>query len=357
LEKSLWQKAGPNRARTVALFAVFASLVLGSGPGFADGIGGSSGAYLRPPVGAVAAGLGGAYTASPDYYDAWWNPAVTSLLRDRRIAGGTGLRTLGRMDAFGGYDFRVPQRVGLGIMALYRGVPSLGKLYDLDERLLPNASYTTLTIKTALSYYINRKLSAGIAINVLHQSLPNYGDQAVIQYESVTGIGSFDIAAAYAVSDVWKIAAVLKNLGAKMEWQMGFAPVVEDRPVPDLTLGSSYTGWSLAGKPLVWVFDAKAYALDGMWKGLDRAELVLCSGAEWRGWDNFRVRAGLGDLSLTSDLFRDFKTYGGDFGVQITSGFSYKLSKKKNGPWINYALATDKAWAGVDQLLDVTMAF
>lgn len=330
--------------------------VLYHGPSLASGIGGTSGAYLRPPVGAVAAGLGGAYTASPEFYAAWWNPAVISCLRDRRVAGGTGLRTLGRTDAFGAYDFRIPQRVGLGLMALYRGDPSLGKLYDLDERLLPKASYTTLTIKTALSYYVNRRLSAGIAINVFHQSLPNYGEGTVLQYESVTNIGSFDLAAAYIVSDAWKIAAVVKYLGAKMEWQMGFAPTVYDRPVPNLTVGSCYTG-SLAEKPLVWQLDAKAYAVDGTFAELDRAELVLCTGAEWRGWENFRVRAGLGDLSLTSDIFRDGTTYSDGFGMQFTTGFSYRPVKKKSGLWLNYAVATDKIGAGVDQMLDVSLAF
>jgi hypothetical protein len=354
LEKSLWQKAGANK--TSSLLAAFLWAAVAYSPCFGAGEGGTSGAYLRLPVGAVATGLGGAGTAAPDFFAAWWDPAAPSLLRDRRIAGGTALRSLGRMDAFAAYDFRVPQRVGLGIVALYRGDPSLGKLYDLDERLLPNASYTTMTIKTALSYLVTRKLSAGIAVNILYQSLPNYGDASVIQYESVTNIGSIDIAAAYAVSDVWKIAAVLKNLGAKMEWQMGFAPVVEDLPVPNLTLGSNYTS-TLANKPLIWVLDAKAYALDGTMKQLDHAELDLCTGAEWRGWDNFRVRAGIGDVPLTSDIFRDAQSYGEGFGIQFTTGFSYKVTKKKGGMWINYAFATDKVWAGVDQMLDVTMAF
>lgn len=356
MEKSLWQKAGPINAPSAALLFALLCAALLRGPCLASGIGGTSGAYLRPPVGAVATGLGGAYTASPDYYAAWWNPAVISCLRERRIAGGTGLRTLGRMDACGAYDFRIPQRVGLGITALYRGDPSLGNLYDLDERLLPKASYTTLTIKTALSYYVNRKLSAGLAINVLHQSLPNYGEGAVLQYETVTNIGSFDLAAAYIVSDAWKIAAVVKYLGAKMEWQMGFAPTVDDRPLPSLTIGSCYTG-SLAKKPLIWTVDAKAYVIDGTFAELDRSELVLRTGAEWRGWDNFRIRAGIGDLSLTGDIFSDSKAYGDGFGMQFATGFSYRLAKKKSGMWLNYAAVTDKIGAGVDQMLDVSLAF
>jgi hypothetical protein len=180
----------------------------------------------------------------------------------------------------------------------------------------------------------------------------------VIEYADATSIGSIDLAVSYAASDAWKCAAVLKNIGSKMEWQMpGFLPGVTDRPLPSLTVGSSYTA-SLAQKPLVWALDARIYALDGTWKELDRTEMVLCTGAEWHGWDNFRVRAGLCDLSFTSDAIRrDDNSFGDNIGGQITAGFSYRPAKKRNGLWINYAAATDKIWAGVDQQLDVTLAF
>lgn len=359
MEKSLSQKASPNKALSTTALLLFCVAFLRM-PCEASGIGGESGSYLLLPVGATATGIGGAYTASPDFYAAWWNPSAPAALRDNRIAGGTGLRSLGRMEAFGSFDFRVPgraSRVGIGITALYRGDPSIGTLYDSDENLLPNTSYTTMTIKTALSYYISRRLSAGVAVNVLYQSLPTYGDATAIQYADATSIGSFDFAVSYVASDNWKLAAVMKNAGAKMTWQMGdLAPEVDDRPIPSLTLGSNYAA-TLAGKPLVWAFDAKIYALDGTWSQLDHAELDLCTGVEWRGWDNFRVRAGIADLPLTGELFGNSETYADDFGVQFTAGFSYKFTKKKNGLWLNYAVATDKIWAGVDQLLDITLAF
>jgi len=351
----LSQKVDPSR--TVLTLALLCLLCLPFTLQ-AAGNGGSDGAYLRLPLGAAATGMGGAGTAmSATYYAAWWNPALPSTLREQRIAGGTGLRSLGRMDAYAAYDFRIPQRVGLGILALYRGDPSIGTLYDLDERVLPKTSYTTMTIKTALSYLVTRRLSAGIAINILHQSLPTYGETSVIEYASATSIGSCDVAVAYAASEKWRFAAVLKNLGAKMEWQMGdFSPLVEDQPVPTLVLGRSYAT-ALAAKPLVWLLDVKAYALDGAGAPVDRAELVLCTGAEWRRWDNFYVRAGLGDLSFTSDLFRGVKNYAEDMGSQFTAGFSYRPSKKQNSLWINYSAATDKVWAGVDQQLDVCLGF
>jgi hypothetical protein len=41
----------------------------------------------------------------------------------------------------------------------------------------------------------------------------------------------------------------------------------------------------------------------------------------------------------------------------MTAGFSYDCSKVKKGMWLNYGVATDKVWAGIDQQLDLTLAF
>ncbi len=325
----------------------------------AEGEGGTSGAYLRLPMGAAATALGGAYTASPDYYATWWNPAVLANLHDHRLAAGTGIRSLGRMDGYGSFEFRVPPRVGMGLFALYRGA-FLGKLYDLDENPLPTSTYTTLTFKAAVSYYMNRRLSVGACVNVLYQSLPlpNYDGSGGLHHVSSTGIGAFDFAAVYRISKVWTAAAVLKNIGANMEWQMGdYAPLVTDQPLPEIILGGSLLT-SLAKKPLLWLIDCKAYVLNNKQRQLDHNEAVISTGAEWRRWENFYVRAGIGDVAVNSSIFRDSKQYSREFGMRITAGFSYDLSKKvRKGLWVNYGAATDKVWAGIDQQLDVTLSF
>jgi len=359
LEKSLWQRAGEIKVPAVR-FIMFC-ILLAYGRAGAQGTAGTSGAYLRPPMGAAATAMGGACTASPGYYAPWWNPAVLANLRDRRLAAGTGMRWLGTsMDGYGSFEFRVPPRVGMGFLMLYRGSPSLGTLYDLDERPLPSASYTTLTIKAAGSYYLSRRVSVGGSVNVLYQSLPLplYGAGGGIHYASATSIGGFDFAAVYRPSDVWTLGAVVKNLGANMEWQMGdLAPLVVDKPIPSFTVGSRYAD-VLAGKPLVWNVDLAGYIFDGEWKRLDLAEAFLFTGAEWRGWDNFYVRAGIGDVPINNLIFRDGEQYARKFGMRFTAGFSYDLSKRvRKGLWVNYAAATDKVGAGLDQQLDVTLAF
>jgi hypothetical protein len=359
LERSLWQKAGENKYSAIRL--VTACILAACLETVAQGVAGTSGAYLRPPMGAAAMAMGGACTAAPDYYAPWWNPAVLANLRDHRLAAGTGMRWLGTsMDGYGSFEFRIPPRVGMGLLALYRGNPSLGTLYDMDERPLPSASYTTMTIKIAGSYYCSRRISLGASVNVLYQSLPVpiYDAGGGFRYASATGIGGFDIAAVYRPSDVWTLGAVLKNLGAGMEWQMGdLAPLIEDRPLSNLTIGSRYEA-VLAGKPLVWTLDCVGYAFGEVWQESGNVEAEFSTGAEWRRWDNFYVRAGIGDVPLNGSMFREGEHYSRQFGMRFTAGFSYDLSKRvRKGMWVNYAAATDKVWAGLDQQIDVTLAF
>jgi hypothetical protein len=359
LEKSLWQKdARINRFAVLLAAAGLLAACLETG---AQGVAGTSGAYLRPPMGAAAMAMGGACTAAPDYYAPWWNPAVLASRRDRRLAAGTGMRWLGTsVDGYGSFEFRVPPRVGMGLLALYRGSPSLGTLYDMDERPLPSASYTTLTIKTAVSYYCSRRISLGACVNVLYQSLPvpSYEHGGGIHYASATGIGGFDFAAVYRPADAWALGAVMKNLGAGMEWQMGdLAPLVVDRPLPSLTIGSRYAA-VLAGKPLIWTLDCVGYVFGEVWEQSGNAEAVLSTGAEWRRWDNFYVRAGIGDVPINGSMFRGEEHYSRQLGMRLTAGFSYDISRRvRKGLWVNYAAATDKVWAGLDQHLDVTMSF
>jgi hypothetical protein len=354
LEKSSWQKA--LAADCVRMPLVALALCAAATVAVAAG-GGEPGAYLRPPVGAAATALGGAYTAMPDYFAAWWNPAALGFLRQQRLAGGSGLRSLGRVDAFGAFDFPIPPRVGMGLMVLYRGDPSLDGLYGTDERLLPAAAYTTLTFKGALSYYVNRKLSVGACISGMYQSLPTYGGEDGIDNVDATGIGAIDLALMYHLSKSWNGALLVKNCGARMEWQMGdFSPLVSDRPLPEFVAAASWSG-SFGGKPLLWLVDARGYLVDGEWNMLDRPEAILGTGAEWRRWDNFYVRAGIGSIALNGIILSDSDRYYGEAAFQITAGFSYDLARVRKGLWLNYGAATDKVWAGIDQQLDVTLAF
>jgi hypothetical protein len=353
LEKSSWPKAPADSG----LLFFLLTLLLAAAAGYAGGIGGEPGAYLRPPMGAVATGLGGAYSARADYYAAWWNPANPGFLREKRIAGGGGVRSLGRVEGYGSFDFRIPPRAGMGLLALYRGDPFLSELYGTDERLLPPAAYTTMTLKGAVGYYVNRKVSAGACMSVLHQSLPTYGGTEGIDNVSATGIGALDIAVDYRMSSTWNFVLIVKNLGATMEWQMGdMAPMVSDRPLPSVTFAGCHT-MAVAQRPFIGSFDCRGYAFDGEWNRLDRPEFSISAGAEWQRWDRFFMRGGIGDISFYRDMYGNFGRYRNEAAFVVAAGFSYDMAKVKKGMWLNYGIATDKVWAGADQHLDVTLAF
>jgi hypothetical protein len=323
----------------------------------AGGVGGLSGAYLRPVVGAAALGFGGAYTAAPEYYAPWWNPAALAFLREKRLSAGTGIRSFGRLDAYGSLEFPVPPRVGMGLFALYRGDPFLDKLYDVDENLLPGASYTTLTAKAAISYYISRTLSAGIALSFLHQSLPTYGSSGGIRYVTADGVGAFDAALLWHPSDALSVAAVLQNFGAVMNWQMGdFEPTVEDNPLPTMTVAAMYET-VYQNKPLRCAIDIKGNVFDGTLQDLDQSQATLSAGVEWRRWDHFYLRAGIGDIAVTRDLVGNTGTYFDEYSMRVTAGFSRELTEIRTGLWFNYGIANDKLWTGVNQQVDVTAGF
>ena len=325
-------------------------------------IGGTSGAYLRPAVGAAPLALGSAYSASPEYLAPWWNPAALARLKTPRITAGGGIRSLGRTDAFASFEFRVPPRVGMGLMLLYRGDPFLNDLYDDQENKLENASYTTFTGKIALSYYISRSLSAGANIGIFYQRLPTMANGGKVEYSSATGIGAIDLALSYKISKKWSAALIVSNLGASMNWEINsgysslVSPVIDDRPLPVFILGNRYEG-KLLDKPFVWTMDIKGYIFDGEWNRLGRPEGVINTGWEWRYWEKFYIRAGIGDILINGDLVSETGSYKGNSPARITGGFMLDLSKYRKGMKFNYGISTDKVWAGVEQQLDITLTF
>lgn len=325
-------------------------------------IGGMPGAYLRSPAGADAYARGGAQTADPDYFAAWWNPAKLVVLKERKLTLGGGIRSLGRTDGLVGWEFRIPPRAALGLALLYRGDPFLDNLRDADEDLLEEGSYTTLTAKVGLAYIVTRKLSAGLSIGTYYQRLPTSYELRTgeLVYSSATGIGGLDLAVRYEPLDQWVFAFAVRGIIAGMDWEIAgpsdLNAHVEDRFPPTFTLASEYTG-SLAGKPLIWSCDLVAHLLDGKWKKLEHPELVIHNGFEWRRWETFWIRAGLRDLAINGELLEE----GGEFlrrnGFAVTTGFGLDLSKQVDGLALNWAFATDKVWAGVETQLDVVLSF
>ncbi len=343
-----------------------AALVLALGVHTAGAyIGGESGAYLRAPVGATAFALGGANTASPVYLASWWNPAMLATYRSRTAAVGIGVRSLGRMESFGSFSFRIPPRVGMGVSLLYRGDPFIDEFYD--ERGEPidadGGAYTTLTLKAGLSYLFNRKWSAGLGLGIFYQSLPtDVSESGMVDNSSVTGIGGFCLALRYEPTDRLALALAIRNLGLSMDWDIQsddygyYSTRAADEPPPEIALGCRFEG-KLLRKPFIWTSDVIGYVFDGAWERLPHAEVVLHNGFEWQTWEVFYIRLGLGDLSLNSNLLYATPEYFETFTARVTAGFSWHMRQLREGLWLNYGIGSDKAGALFDQALDITMTF
>lgn len=349
----------PVKIRTLLLCAAAASTLF-TGILHASTIGGEGGAYLRYPAGPSALAMGGAYSASPEELLSWWNPALLCLRERRSVVVGGGMRPFGQTDGFAALEFKVPPRMGVGFLLLYRGDPFLDKLYDENENLYPAAAYTTITGKIALSYYINRKLTGGCNIAIRYIRQPAGFSDAAIVSTSATSMGSFDFSLAYQYSKELKLTAQLRNIGATMDWNFtslyDYSVPSEDIIPPSLLIGSSWCT-ALYNRPLIWNTDVQMYTFDGSFKKSIRPQALLSSGVEWRYWEKLYLRFGIGDITFNGDMASDAAYYWRTFSMRIAGGMSYDMSKIHQGMRCNYAIGTDKVWAGVDQQIAVTLQF
>jgi hypothetical protein len=359
LARSLWRCHAEIPACSAALVLLLSA---GNTVGW---IGGESGAYLRAPVGATAMALGGANSASPDYLASWWNPAILGMYRERHVSAGMGVRSLGRMEGSADISFRIPTRFGIGVCALYRGDPFLDELHDEYGELLDGGSFTTLTLKAAVGFRMNRAWSAGLSFGFYYQNLPtDYAVDGSLVRSSVTGIGGFTAALRYEHSPRWAASVLVRNIGLDMDWEFSAEEGGEvfaysqgkDSPPPEFVLSSKYAS-KLLGKPFVWSSDLAGWVYDGDWKRLEHAQAAWHNGVEWRYWEAVHLRLGIGDLPLTSAFFNDAEYYWDTFTLRVSAGFSWELRQIREGLMVHYGITSDKAGALFDQALDITLTF
>jgi opacity protein-like surface antigen len=339
-----------------------------SGTTFASWNAGLPGAVFRMPAGAWASGMGGAVSADPDFMLAWYNPSQLPNLRDSRVSAGAGLRSLGRTESWASYDFRVPPRVGMGLAFVYRGDPFLNNMYDgyysgsdvVEERPLNSAAWSALSLKIGAGYRVSRKLSIGGSISVNHQSLPTTPDpEGAIYHSSVTSIGAVDIAASYKITPDLTLAASIKNLLSRNSWEIYsydyFSPYI-DEVIPPVFVLSSTHNLKLLERDFTWNADAAFFLIDGENTYIGRPIMAAAAGARWKFTDEITLRAGFADMEFSGDLWVNGERFQDSFSPRFTAGFSYVLPIKQ-GVIFNYALMTDRVWAGVDQQFDITVSF
>jgi hypothetical protein len=314
--------------------------------------------------------MGGAGSASADRLCTGLNPAMLAKLTQTQIDLGGGLRSLGRTEGYTSFEYKVTPRVGMGLFALYRGDPSIGGLYNENEDPLENGSYTALACKVGLSYLFTRKISAGLAIGYYYQRLPSLDNGTALRYSTASAIGGLDFAVRAELAKNWACAVIFQNIDIlrvlsgesatiELDWEVGgesFNYAVAERIAPVAVFASRYQR-ELDRRPFVWACDIAGYAIDGDFKKLERMEIRLNNGFEWRRWDAFFLRAGIGDFLLNGNVFSNSKDYWANASPRITLGFGAGLSKIRKNLWVNYGLATDRVWAGVDQRADFSYSF
>ncbi|GBU20539.1 hypothetical protein R80B4_00417 [Fibrobacteres bacterium R8-0-B4] len=352
----------PPSPRIFLSLSIAIITVLFSQQTFASWNAGLPGAIFRMPAGAWASGMGGAVSADPSYMLSWYNPAQLPFLRERRASFGGGYRSLGRAESWASYDFRVPPRVGMGASFVYRGDPSISGLYDgyynsgevVEEQALGSAAWTAFSAKIGVGYLAARRLSFGGAVSINYQSLPTTPTaDGAIENASATSIGAVDIAAVYKPSPNLTLSASIKNLMSRNSWQYSvydeYAQAI-DEVVPPVFVLSSSGKTTLWERDLTWGAEASLFLIDGEGNYLGGPEAVAAAGAAWKFSEAITLRAGIADIELSSETAESFSP-------RITFGFSYALPKMCRGAVFNYAIMTDRIWAGVDQQLDVTVSF
>jgi hypothetical protein len=201
--------------------------------------------------------------------------------------------------------------------------------------------------------------------------LPTSNIKSALQYSSATSMGGFDFALRYTPLKNWACAAIIQNIDIlkvlsgksatiDMNWEIGSTQdlnaSVIDKIVPAAILGSRLD-LALAGRPFAWTCDVHAYVVDGDFTKLDRMEIRLNNGFEWKRWETFSLRAGLGDMLLNRNIFSNGSDFADEFSPRVSIGFGADLSKVHKGLKVNYGIATDRIGAGVDQQVDFSYSF
>lgn len=350
------------KIKPVILITVIPALLLPTQSASALGLGRYGGSYLRSPVGATAFSTGGAQTASAGYLCSWWNPALLAMLRQKKLTLGLGYRPMGRTDGYLAFELPVPPRVGVGLSLLYRGIPLIKGLVDEQEYPLDDCAYETFSLKVGFAYLIKRNFTAGFNISILYQSLPTgFEDDGNIIYSSVTEIGGIDLGVQFVPNKKLSYGLVLKNILAEFQWEFtdeNFSPIYQDTLPASITLGQELKT-TLLDKPFIWTCDIIGYVFNSRFRSLERNHIVINNGFEWQKWKMLFIRAGIRDITLNSDIIHDSGEYAGHFTLAVTMGFLLDLSTALKGKdlKLNYGVATDKVWAGLDQQLDFVFSF
>jgi hypothetical protein len=291
----------------------------------------------------------------------FYNPALLAISAKKNITIFSGILSLGRLEGCLSGQTHISPRAALSVNVLYRGDPFINNLYDLDENKAATGFYTTATTKLGLAYLLTRHLSAGLSIGIFYQNMPSgIRMDGSLEYSNVTSVGGLDLGLLYRMGDKSALGLAISNLLVNMDWQLGSSSALQATALnnvpPDFAAGYSRV-LIIAQKPAMAALDIHASLVDGDLKMLERPEAEVRCGAQWQATDLFSIRAGLSGFKINGDLLRDRMGYAYVFAPVISAGFGLDLKRYNKGMFLNYALRTDKVWAGIDQQIDLSYSF
>jgi uncharacterized membrane protein YcfT len=107
----------------------------------------------------------------------------------------------------------------------------------------------------------------------------------------------------------------------------------------------------------VWTSELTGWLFDGDWEALDHPQGAWSNGVEWRFWETFWFRLGVGEIPLEGSFVNAPGEYWDAFTLRVTGGFAWELRKLREGLFVHYAIGSDKAGSLFDQALDITLTF
>ncbi|MEX1138949.1 MAG: hypothetical protein WEB33_08270 [Bacteroidota bacterium] len=290
---------------------------------------GLPGSPMRMGFGSQGIGMGNAMVATPTQANAgYYNPALTAFQEKRAGSVSVGFLSLDRTLNFVSYSTPLPPSAGLSLGIINSGVSEIAGR-DRDGR--PTENYSTSENSFFLSFglRIDTNLVVGISPKILYYKLFS---------EMASTTASFDLGAAYRLSEEFLLGACLQDVGSKYKWDSSRLYGLQGNSTIDhfpvrKRVGVSYAPLEL---PVLGAVELEHTA----------SVAFLKFGAEVSLTRSFVVRAGIDHLGLTESL-----------AARPSFGFSLQASTGGWQSFLSYVLVIEPYAPSSLHLLTVGIEF
>ncbi len=288
------------------------------------GGGGYAGAFFQTFWGARAMALGGTYVAiSDDAEGNLFNPAGSSMVKERLAAGSYRQMSLDRRVGYLAYTQMIKNEAGIGLNWVNVVVSDVEQRDGNGQIIGSLSNYQNLFALT-FSRRVQPNFSVGVNVKYVQNNL---GD---IQS---SGVG-FDLGALYLSRSFLRLGLVVENFGLKHNWSSG--NFWGDYGLPGSSHTEEFPISVKLGAARFFLKNQLLLALD--LEKRENQDILLHLGGEYWYKNVLAARAGLNKGSLTLGM-----------------GLKHKV--RKLSVYLNYAFITDSVDAGADNLISLQVGF